>query len=196
MHVHVAHPESGPFPPLPPPSSTPCVCLVVEVALCPNNNEVHIYAKKGAKWELEDVLKEVCPPIRDFKPFVWSRLLSHVIASSHSFPQHSQRVLGIDWAAKSNQIVTCAAVSGWWSLNHRQAMHVPFVILFAIRPAPTPPHPHAHHVQDRNAYVWVYSEGEKAWKPSLVILRINRAATCVKWSPQGEWAELYMLGPT
>lgn len=89
-----------------------------KLALCPNNNEVHIYAKKGAKWELEDVLKE-----------------------------HSQRVLGIDWAAKSNQIVTCAA--------------------------------------DRNAYVWVYSEGEKAWKPSLVILRINRAATCVKWSPQG-----------
>lgn len=44
----------------------------------------------------------------------------------------------------------------------------------------------AHHVQDRNAYVWVYSEEEKAWKPSLVILRINRAATCVKWSPQGE----------
>ena len=26
-----------------------------------------------------------------------------------------------------------------------------------------------------------------------MILRINRAATCVKWSPQGEWAELYML---
>lgn len=141
MHVHVAHPESRSLAPLPPPSSTPCVCLVVEVALCPNNNEVHIYAKKGAKWELEDVLKEVRPPIRDFTPFVWSRLLLTVIASSHFFPQHSQRVLGIDWAAKSNQIVTCAAVSGWWSLKHRQAMHVPFVILFAIRPAPPPPHP-------------------------------------------------------
>ena len=41
-----------------------------KLALCPNNNEVHIYAKKGAKWELEDVLKEVCSPIRDFTPFV------------------------------------------------------------------------------------------------------------------------------
>lgn len=60
MIVRVAHPSReraivSPFTP----SSPPCVCLVVEVALCPNNNEVHIYAKKGAKWELEDVLKEV-----------------------------------------------------------------------------------------------------------------------------------------
>ncbi|XP_014663535.1 PREDICTED: actin-related protein 2/3 complex subunit 1A-like [Priapulus caudatus] len=34
---------------------------------------------------------------------------------------------------------------------------------------------------DRNAYVWSFN-GSK-WKPTLVILRINRAATCVKWSP-------------
>jgi len=36
---------------------------------------------------------------------------------------------------------------------------------------------------DRNAYVWSRSEDGK-WKPTLVLLRINRAATCVKWSPQ------------
>ena len=40
-----------------------------------------------------------------------------------------------------------------------------------------------YNVQDRNAYVWTYV-GSK-WKPSLVILRINRAATIVKWSPKG-----------
>lgn len=34
---------------------------------------------------------------------------------------------------------------------------------------------------DRNAYVWELKEDK--WKPALVILRINRAATCVKWSP-------------
>lgn len=28
-------------------------------------------------------------------------------------------------------------------------------------------------------------EGDK-WEPKLVILRINRAATCVKWSPNGQ----------
>jgi len=37
---------------------------------------------------------------------------------------------------------------------------------------------------DRNAYVWKL-EGS-TWKPTLVILRINRAATCVRWSPLGD----------
>ncbi|KAM9779930.1 LOW QUALITY PROTEIN: actin-related protein 2/3 complex subunit 1B-A-like [Neosynchiropus ocellatus] len=34
---------------------------------------------------------------------------------------------------------------------------------------------------DRNAYVWTLKGG--AWKPTLVILRTNRSARCVKWSP-------------
>jgi len=41
--------------------------------------------------------------------------------------------------------------------------------------------------QDRNAYVWQEaidsSTGQKIWKPTLVLLRINRAATFVRWSP-------------
>lgn len=36
---------------------------------------------------------------------------------------------------------------------------------------------------DRNAYVWTQNEQGK-FKPTLVLLRINRGATCVKWSPQ------------
>ncbi|KAI1293620.1 Actin-related protein 2/3 complex subunit 1A [Halotydeus destructor] len=37
---------------------------------------------------------------------------------------------------------------------------------------------------DRNAYVW--SEVDGTWKPTLVLLRIHRAATCVRWSPKGD----------
>ncbi|KZT26620.1 actin-like protein ARPC3 [Neolentinus lepideus HHB14362 ss-1] len=41
--------------------------------------------------------------------------------------------------------------------------------------------------QDRNAYVWQESQdtltGKVVWKPTLVLLRVNRAATFVKWSP-------------
>lgn len=41
--------------------------------------------------------------------------------------------------------------------------------------------------EDRNAYVWHPPSGgsgsSSEWKPSLVVLRINRAATFVKWSP-------------
>lgn len=37
--------------------------------------------------------------------------------------------------------------------------------------------------QDRNAYVWTEKDG--SWEPELVILRINRAATCVRWTADG-----------
>jgi len=41
--------------------------------------------------------------------------------------------------------------------------------------------------QDRNAYVWQQASdpltGRMVWKPTLVLLRINRAATFVRWSP-------------
>jgi actin related protein 2/3 complex subunit 1A/1B len=41
--------------------------------------------------------------------------------------------------------------------------------------------------QDRNAYVWQQTPdpqtGQTIWKPTLVLLRINRSATYVKWSP-------------
>eukprot|EP00092_Neocalanus_flemingeri_P034085 GFUD01037067.1.p1 GENE.GFUD01037067.1~~GFUD01037067.1.p1 ORF type:complete len:372 (+),score=123.95 GFUD01037067.1:349-1464(+) len=36
---------------------------------------------------------------------------------------------------------------------------------------------------DRNAYVWVKGP-DGQWKYTLVLLRINRAATCVRWSPE------------
>jgi len=86
-----------------------------QIAISPNNNEVHIYKRDGNDWKLVDVLS-----------------------------QHDLRVMGIDWAPNTNRIVTCGV--------------------------------------DRNAYVWTQSDDSK-WKPMLVLLRINRAATCVKWSP-------------
>lgn len=86
-----------------------------QIALSPNNNEIHIYKRDGNDWKLVDILN-----------------------------QHDLRVMGIDWAKNTNRIVSCAA--------------------------------------DRNAYVWQQGEDGK-WKPTLVLLRINRAATCVKWSP-------------
>lgn len=91
-----------------------------QIALSPNNNEIHLYKRSGGsngQWELLDVLK-----------------------------QHDLRVTDIDWAANTDRIVSCGA--------------------------------------DRNAYVWQRAEEDGKWKPTLVLLRINRAATCVKWSPE------------
>jgi len=51
-------------------------------------------------------------------------------------------------------------------------------------------HPESNNIvtsgHDRNAYVWKYCDESKKWSPTLVILRINRAATSVRWSPSGD----------
>lgn len=36
-----------------------CALVFLEFAMSPNNDEVHIYAKKGNKWEIEHILAEV-----------------------------------------------------------------------------------------------------------------------------------------
>ncbi|GJJ72864.1 actin related protein 2/3 complex, subunit 1A/1B [Entomortierella parvispora] len=87
-----------------------------ELAVCFNSNVVSIFRQSGGSWTLSSTLAE-----------------------------HDKPVTSIDWAPKSNRIVTCS--------------------------------------QDRNAYVWTL-DGQKQWKPTLVLLRINRAATFVRWSPE------------
>lgn len=91
-----------------------------QVAVSLNSNEVRIYARQGNDWNHIETLSE-----------------------------HDKLITSIDWAPKSNRIVTSA--------------------------------------QDRNAYVWQQSPdpqtGHMIWKPTLVLLRINRAATFVRWSP-------------
>ena len=52
-----------------------------ELAISPNNNEVHVYNKQNGKWTLNSTLS-----------------------------QHDLRVTSIDWAKSSNRIVTCSAV--------------------------------------------------------------------------------------
>ncbi|CAO3574450.1 unnamed protein product [Mortierella alpina] len=88
-----------------------------ELAVCFNTNVVSIFRKAGAAWNLVSSLAE-----------------------------HDKPVTSVDWAPKSNRIVTCS--------------------------------------QDRNAYVWTLDSATQQWKPTLVLLRINRAATFVRWSPE------------
>jgi actin related protein 2/3 complex subunit 1A/1B len=87
-----------------------------QLALSHNSKDVQLYSKSGSGWD-----------------------------KTASLDQHDLRVTGIDWAPKTNRIVTCSA--------------------------------------DRNAYVWV-KQPDGTWKHTLVLLRINRAATCVRWSPE------------
>lgn len=59
------------------------------------------------------------------------------------------------------------------TINWAATSNQPRASLKPKRPANPPP--------DRNAYVWEPTAA--GWKPTLVLLRINRAATCVRWSP-------------
>ncbi|NWX89645.1 ARC1B protein, partial [Nothoprocta pentlandii] len=49
-----------------------------QLALCPNNHEVHIYRKDGGRW-----------------------------SKAHELKEHNGQVTGIDWAPESNRLVTC-----------------------------------------------------------------------------------------
>ena len=39
---------------------------------------------------------------------------------------------------------------------------------------------------DRNAYVWKFDKDSNEWKKQLVLLKLDRAATYVRWSPDGK----------
>ena len=56
--------------------------MISELAISPNNEEVHIYKRTGNEWQRTATLQG-----------------------------HVQRVNGIDWAPTSNRIVTCGSVS-------------------------------------------------------------------------------------
>lgn len=88
------------------------------LAVCPGNNQIHIWSTNGSKDQKQ-----------------WKKI--------HELVEHDHLVTCIDWAPKSNRILSCS--------------------------------------HDRNAYVWDFINDE--WKPSLVLLKINRAAVTCKWSP-------------
>jgi actin related protein 2/3 complex, subunit 1A/1B len=72
---------------------------------------------------------------------------------------HDKTVTSVDIAPRSGMIVTCSQGRGIFRLASKE-------LTISL---------------DRNAYVWEPSPS--GWKPTLVLLRINRAATFVRWSP-------------
>jgi len=97
----------------------------------------HAWSADGKNLAISHNNKQVKVYKESTKPGKWE--------ATATLDQHDLRVTGIDWAPKTNRIVTCSA--------------------------------------DRNAYVWNL-QPDGTWKHMLVLLRINRAATCVKWSPE------------
>ena len=75
---------------------------------------------------------------------------------------HDKTVTSVDIAPTTGRIVTCS--QGIFMQQEKERFHALMWI-----------------IPDRNAYVWEPSPS--GWKPTLVLLRINRAATLVRWSP-------------
>lgn len=78
------------------------------MALSPNNEEIHIYAFSGERWEKTDVLKE-----------------------------HYQRVNGIDWAPNSNRIVTAGADRNAYVWVEQGGKWKPTLVILRINRAAT-----------------------------------------------------------
>lgn len=72
--------------------------------------------------------------------------------------------------------------SSTWELDHVLGEHSGFVSGVDWSPVSNLIVTCGH---DRNAYVWKYDDASAKWIPTLVILRINRGATMVRWSPAG-----------
>jgi len=74
-----------------------------KVAICPNNNEIHIFAKKGNDFVLESKLLE-----------------------------HDQVVTGIDWGKKTNRIVSCSEDRNAYVWTWKDNQWKPMLVILRI----------------------------------------------------------------
>jgi len=79
-----------------------------KIAFCPNNNEIHIYSKQGGEWTKEHILKE-----------------------------HDQTVTGIDWAPKTNRIVTSSLDRNAYVWTFQNNVWKPTLVILRIPRAAT-----------------------------------------------------------
>ncbi|KAI2788515.1 Actin-related protein 2/3 complex subunit 1 [Penicillium oxalicum] len=100
--------------------------------------------------------------------------LFHAPIADHSFSSDRQTLA----VARDNNVELYQSSGSKFTLSDELKGHDKTVTSVDIAP-------NSGHIvtcsQDRNAYVW--EKTASGWKPTLVLLRINRAATFVRWSP-------------
>uniref|UniRef100_A0AAZ3NS24 Actin-related protein 2/3 complex subunit n=1 Tax=Oncorhynchus tshawytscha TaxID=74940 RepID=A0AAZ3NS24_ONCTS len=77
-----------------------------QIALCPNNHDVHIYKKDGTKW-----------------------------TKIHELKEHNGQVTGIDWAPDSNRIVTCGTDRNAYVWSLKGEVWKPTLVILRINRA-------------------------------------------------------------
>ncbi|XP_077980814.1 actin-related protein 2/3 complex subunit 1A-B-like [Glandiceps talaboti] len=131
-----------------------------QIAIAPNNNEVHIYKKVGAKWEKASVLSE-----------------------------HSQRVTSVAWAPKSNRIVTCGTDRNAYVWTLQGSEWKPTLVILRINRAATfvrwSPQENKFAVASGARLISVcYFNKENDWWESKHIKKpIRSTVTSLDWHP-------------
>jgi len=109
--------------------------------------------------------------------------LGQVPVTAHSFNPDRSLVAA---CLNSNEVTIYSRGPGIWNPQYTLSEHDKLVTSIDWAP-------NTNRIvtcsQDRNAYVWTQvpdpQQGNALiWKPTLVLLRINRAATAVRWSPK------------
>ncbi|KAJ3347571.1 hypothetical protein HDU83_002034 [Entophlyctis luteolus] len=106
------------------------------------------------------------------------QLLHGVPISCHAFNK-DRSLLAV--SPNSNEVHIYRKSGSSWSLLHVLEEHDKLVTSIDWAPETNKI---VTCAQDRNAYVWTLDPATSVWKPQLVLLRINRAATFVRWSPK------------
>lgn len=129
------------------------------VAICPNNSEVHVYQKNGNAYTLEHILAE-----------------------------HDQVVTGIDWAPKTNRIVTSSQDRNAYVWNHEDGVWKPTLVILRINRAAT----HVKWSPEENKFAVAsgakcvsvcYFEEDHNWWVSKHIKKHKSTVLKVDWHP-------------
>eukprot|EP01133_Synstelium_polycarpum_P002903 gene2903-3335_t len=129
------------------------------VALCPNNNEIHIFAKQGTAWVVEHVLAE-----------------------------HDQVVTSIDWAPKTNRILSSSQDRNAYVWTFKDGQWKPVLVLLRINRAAThvkwSPQENKFAVASGAKLVCIcFFEEEHDWWASNHIKRHKSTVLKVDWHP-------------
>ncbi|KAI4306049.1 hypothetical protein L6164_029361 [Bauhinia variegata] len=130
------------------------------VALCPNNNEVHIYRLSEDKWEKVHVLQK-----------------------------HDQVVSGIDWSARSNRIVTASHDRNSYVWNLEGSEWVPTLVILRLNRAALcvqwSPRENKFAVGSGAKIVCIcyYEQENNWWVSKLIRKRHDSSVTSVSWHP-------------
>lgn len=103
--------------------------------------------------------------------------LSYSPLTAHAFNKDRSKVAV---SPNTNEINIYAQTPSGWILEHTLTEHDKLITGLDWAP-------NTNRIvscsQDRNAYVWSLGDDQRTWKPTLVLLRLNRGATAVRWSP-------------